>query len=213
MIEPMEIEISGALTNDQSLLIKQVILETLVRARALLFLNDIKFQVIIDDSLAIPEWGVGGYCENSRQIDLALSPNRESDWKRHLPRTIAHEWHHIARWRGPGYGTTLATVIISEGLAQHFEVDCFPGPPSFFSSFLNDRNRASILASFIREFNAPEFDHRRWFFGKGEFPFQAGYDLSFAVLGEYLAKKNTVAAKEVGMSPEQLLEVLPTLSL
>ncbi len=205
----MEIEFSGEFTKDESGLVTEVAKASVDRACSLLSLPFVKFRIFIDDSQAIPAWGVGGYCENSQQIDIALSPGRKNDWKNHLPRTIAHEWHHLARWRGPGYGKTLAEVVISEGLAQHFEVDCFPGPASFFSSFLKGEERSEILAAFIREFGSVEFDHARWFFGKGEFPFQAGYDLSFSLIGEYLSKEKSLAANEVGLSPDKLRKSLP----
>jgi len=188
-------------------LLTQTITEAIGRINVLLPLSDVRFNFFLDDNQTIPEWGVGGYCENSNQIDIALSPGRERDWKLHVPRTAAHEWHHLARWRGPGYGKTLSTVMISEGLAQHFEVDCFPGAPSFFSSFLAEKERAKIRETFIREFYGSQFDHSRWFFGKGEFPFQAGYDLSFSILGEYLERTQSTAAHEVSVTPERLCKV------
>lgn len=212
ILQTVEIEILTPLSNEEASLIKEACASASSRASALLPLSDIKFRFFLDDSQTIPEWGVGGYCENSAQIDIALSPGRLADWMTNLPRTIAHEWHHLARWKGPGYGTTLPEVVISEGLAQHFEVDCFPGPPSYFSVVLTEEQRTEILRKFIIEFQLPTFDHARWFFGKGEFPFQAGYDLSFAVLGEYLADRRSTAANEVALTPGELFDTLLSIS-
>ena len=209
----VEIQLTEQFSQAEAALVKATIGSAVEHIGSLLPLSLVKLHVFIDDDQAIPEFGVGGYCENASQIDIALSPGRESDWKTHLPRTIAHEWHHLARWRGPGYGTTLPQVIISEGLAQHFEMDCFPGPPSFYSSYLSDEKRSTILTTFISEFHESAFDHARWFFGKGEFLFQAGYDLSFYVIGKYLADMKSIAANEVALSPEQLLRILPNLRL
>jgi uncharacterized protein YjaZ len=208
----MTIELSGDFKSDESKLIKRVVGNAVERACAQLFLQDVKIHIFLDDQQTIPEWGVGGYCENADQIEIALSPGLKTEWEIHLPRTIAHEWHHLARWRGPGYGTTLPEVIISEGLAQHFEIDCFPGPPSFFSTVLSDKQRSEILAAFIREFQISNYDHARWFFGKGEFPFQAGYDLSFNLIGEYLLNQGTTAAKAAGLTTSQLFRTLSSLS-
>lgn len=181
------------------------------RVNQLLPLSDVKIHFFLDDNQTILEWGVGGYCENKDQIEVALSPGRQDDWQKYLPRTIAHEWHHLARWRGPGYGTNLVEVIISEGLAQHFEIECFLGPPSFFSIVLTPEQRSQIFQSFKSELKRSGFDYSRWFFGKGEFPFQAGYDLSFAITGEYLEIKNSLASKEVFLNADHLVDTLPWL--
>ena len=69
-----------------------------------------------------------------------------------------------------------------------------------------------ILNAFIKEFNSKEYDHSVWFFGKGEFPFLAGYDLSYFIMGEYLKMNMSSPEKEVNLMPEQLLPILQKMS-
>lgn len=203
----MEIELPESFQAEEAKVIAEVCFRTLQRVSKILPLADFKIRFTVDEQQTIPEFGIGGFCGNAHQIEIALSPGRLRDWEKHLPRTIAHEWHHLARWKGPGYGSTLAEAIISEGLAQHFEVECFSGPPPFYSIVLREPERTNIVSKFNSEASSSAYDHDRWFFGRGEFPFLAGYDLSFTVIAEYLNRKTTKASKEVLLSPDQLFDM------
>jgi uncharacterized protein YjaZ len=59
--------------------------------------------------------------------------------------------------------------------------------------------------------NSKEYDHSLWFFGRGEFPFQAGYDLSYYIIEEYLKMNITSPEKEINLMPAQLSELLQKL--
>ena len=210
----MKILASKEMTNAQSEIISEIISTSVKHISTFIPLEEVSFNVLLDEKRTVPAYGVGGYGKNAQEIELYLAPNREKDWQTYLPRTIAHELHHVARWRGPGYGTTLAETIISEGLAQHFEATCFPGPPNFFSVCLKDDERKEILNAFISEFHTQKYDwndHSIWFFGSGKFPFLAGYDLSYYVMGEYLKLNLSSPEKEVNLKPEQLFTLLQKL--
>lgn len=205
----LEIELEGDLATSECDLVMKVITQTAEKVNSILPLETVRFLVRLNDSEVIPEFGVGGYCSDATQIELALSPGRAQDWAQHLPRTIAHEFHHLARWRGCGYGTSLSEVVISEGLAQHFEIEVFPGPPTFYSEFLKEEQRRLIFSKFVDEYHSTEYDHSRWFFGGGEFPFQAGYDLSFHLVGRYLTANHSVPSGEVNLDPKKFSQWLP----
>jgi uncharacterized protein YjaZ len=208
-----EIELPEGLSSNQREIIARTITMSVNITSRILPLAHAFFKVVLNDDETIPEFGVGGCCGDAREIELALSPGREDDWIKHLPRTIAHEWHHLARWQGPGFGTLLADYIISEGLAQQFEVECFPGPPTFFSVFLTEQDRSLILEKFKEEWNTKDVDNSRWFFGKGEFPFQAGYDLSFYLVGKYLALKRLLPSEQVYLDSKLLLAGLAEIGI
>ena len=58
----------------------------------------------------IPETGVVGYAPDAFRVDLTVTPDSpkfQTLWRTELPATLAHELHHVRRWRGPGYGETL----------------------------------------------------------------------------------------------------------
>jgi uncharacterized protein YjaZ len=88
---------------------------------------------------------------------------------------IVHEWHHLARWKGPGFGTQMIDGLISVGLAQHFETEALAVRPAFFSESLDSSMRKQMIRSLKEELTSETYDHNRWFFGRGEFPIQAGY--------------------------------------
>jgi hypothetical protein len=75
---------------------------------------------------AIPSLGMGGFAPTGHLVQLSFDPGAE-DFEElivaHLPRTLAHELHHCARWRGPGYGRSLGDALVSEGLADHFDLE------------------------------------------------------------------------------------------
>lgn len=209
MAMSLRFEFVNLMKSDQQNLVQKVISESASNViQYLLPLSNVLIKVHADEKLVIPEYSVGGWCYNGVEIEIAVSPNREDDWAKHLPRAIAHEWHHLARWRGPGYGSTLVDTIISEGLAQHFEIECFPGLPSFYSRFLAESQRQDAINAFLKESSDPVYDHSRWFFGSHELPFLAGYDVSFHLLEKYLNSVSSIASKEVTLQSSTLLKYL-----
>jgi|GEM_PF-2995837 hypothetical protein len=61
----MTIELSRDFKSDESKLIKRVVGNAVERACTQLLLQDVKIHIFLDDQQTIPEWGVGGYCENA----------------------------------------------------------------------------------------------------------------------------------------------------
>jgi uncharacterized protein YjaZ len=113
----MKIITSEKFTKEQSDFVGQIITDSVNCITPFISLSNIIFKVFLDEDKTIPEQGVCGYAPDDKKIELYLALSREKDWQIYFPRTIAHEWHHLARWRGPGYGETIAEAIISEGLA------------------------------------------------------------------------------------------------
>ena len=105
-----------------------------------------------------------------------------------LPQTLAHEAHHARRWRGPGYGTTLADALITEGLAQHFERELTRDSPVSAPPLDVDEAKA-VAAPLEADLTNPKYDHPRWFLSEGNdgFPRWAGYRIGYRVIAQYLA--------------------------
>lgn len=181
-----------------------IVEDSLKKLNAVLPLSQVEFLVAADQSQVIPEWGVGGYCASASSIELIVELNRQDDWQNYLPRTIFHEWHHLARWRGPGYGQTLMEALISEGLAQHFEVEVGGCEPAFFSIFLDPLVRKQMLGALRREISDTAYDHNRWFFGKGEFPFQAGYDLGFHITDLFMKSRKKRPSELIQLNSSEM---------
>lgn len=166
------------------------------------------FKIISDKDRVIPEYGVSGYCPNQFSIEIIVEKGRLEDWKKYLPKTLYHEWHHLARWQGPGYGKTLMEVIISEGLAQHFEVEVTGGEPSFYTNVLTEEQRTKLLDVLAKDYDDSDYDHYIWFFGKGDFPFLAGYDISYFIIGKYLEKTNKKPSELVNLTSLEMVKFL-----
>src|SRR3989344_2722710 len=84
--------------------------------------------IIIRDNpeAAIPEIGIGGYTPDGHTVFVNLNPefrNIEKSINKELGRTLAHEINHAMRWRNPGYGKTLLEALVTEGLADHFDLE------------------------------------------------------------------------------------------
>ena len=82
----------------------------------------------------IPEIGLNGYSDTPYLMRLWFDPSHSlirETFEKAFVSTFAHELHHCARARGPGYGSTLAEALVTEGLACHFEAEVNVGFPRF----------------------------------------------------------------------------------
>lgn len=143
---------------------------------------------------SIPELGLGGHTLNPNYISISIDPEKsslKSFFKDELIDTLAHEFHHVARWRAVGYGETLLEAIVSEGLA-----DCFANEITgrselhLWSKALNKKQINFFLNEAKKEFNNKKYSHQDWFFGSKnkKIPRWTGYSLGYYLVKEYLEK-------------------------
>lgn len=161
-------------------------------------ISDVDLVLCDYPGLAIPSIGVGGYAPGAHLAFIALDPQDAgfSEWRSHLPATIAHELHHLARWSGPGYGTTLLDSLVSEGLATLHETEYM--------------GREPVYARAVRDLDAlwhevePLLDrtdlHAQYFFGAPGVPQWAGYSLGYELARRYCANRG-IAARDAAMVP------------
>jgi hypothetical protein len=178
-----------------------------------LVIADDSVDLVIRDALGrtIPELGVGGFNPDAHTVFVALDPGHpafERAVDKELARTIAHEIHHLARRRGPGYGGTLLAALVSEGLADHFAMEHTKlGPPPWAEALTkSELERIEQMAT--GSYHSAEYDHRAWFFGSTveALPRWAGYALGYRLVGEYLSRnRNTSLASLVTASAESFL--------
>ncbi len=95
-----------------------------------------------DPFWTIPAWGIGGFSHGTGRITIALAPQHprfaDPDRRERLAAILAHELHHVARARSASYGRTLGEALVSEGLAQCFEIEIGCPPAPYAVALTND---------------------------------------------------------------------------
>lgn len=156
-----------------------------------------------DNSLeTIETIGIGGYTPNQYLIYIALDSQRSTfadDIKNHLGRQIAHELHHTLRWKNPGYGQTLFEALVTEGLADHFSYEVYPGKLEAWDTAFSQGKLENLLKLAEVEYDNPKYDHSEWFFGSNplRIPRWAGYSLGYEIIKQYLRKHPSQKASKL----------------
>lgn len=170
-----------------------------------------------DSKAAIPETGVGGYAPNAHRIDIHIDPTFprvEQALEREIKSTLAHELHHCARWAGIGYGDTLIEHIVSEGLADHFDLEVNGGTPKPWSLALTDTQLKVLFKEALQASKQNAFSQNDWFFGaKKDIPRWTGYSLGFSIVGKYLRQSRKKASALVNEPAQTFLEGGPEMSV
>ncbi|KKQ29781.1 MAG: hypothetical protein US48_C0038G0010 [Candidatus Levybacteria bacterium GW2011_GWA2_37_36] len=142
----------------------------------------------------IPELGVGGNAYDPNVVSIYLNskfPNFvEKTLKEELKRIIPHELSHSVRSQAIGYGETLLNAMISEGLADHFDIEINHKGPHLWDVVLNANQIREMMEKAKKEYNNKNYNHYEWFFGSKEknIPRWTGYALGFNLVAEYLKK-------------------------
>lgn len=142
----------------------------------------------------IPEVGIGGYAPDKKEISITINlsfPNIEQVFYTEFPDTLAHELHHVARWKSVGYGRTLFEAIVSEGLADDFATRLIYKKPHLWDTALHDKEILKYFGRAKKEFSSKDYNHNSWFFGdkKLKIPRWTGYSLGNYVVQQYSKKK------------------------
>ncbi|MXS17880.1 DUF2268 domain-containing putative Zn-dependent protease [Pseudomonas oryzihabitans] len=142
----------------------------------------------------IPELGLNGYSPDAERVFLTLdpdSPHLQQAFPDRFTALLGHELHHCLRHAGPGYGSTLGEVLVSEGLACQFEGELTGQLP--FCAQAAPQEMARYWDDLSAELHQP-YDHARWFFGSGDLPRHLGYALGRWRVDRYLQRHGLTAA-------------------
>ncbi len=147
----------------------------------------------------IPETGVGGFAINANLLYVNIDTDSlhfQSHLRQEIVSTITHELHHCTRIHSIGYGKTLLEAMVSEGLADHFDIELNGYAPNPWSVALTDEEINTFFEKASLEFRKESYDHAAWFFGSEErgIPRWAGYSLGFELVGNYMKKTGKSAA-------------------
>lgn len=174
--------------------IKEVVDKTIDKISNKVSITDVDVVIYDNPYEAISEIGVGGwYVPDSHLVLISLNPDFpkfEDTIKKELKRTLTHELHHVLRWENLGDDKTLLEALITEGLADHFDVEINNTNPEFWCVVLNDEQLKTLLAKAQEEFSNNNYDHNSWFFGSTEknIPRWTGYSLGYKLVNDYFQK-------------------------
>ncbi len=180
--------------------IKLVVEESLTKVKRIFNVEDVSAQVEEDPSQVIPETGAGGSTPDSHTICVYYDSNNKNlrkNFREEIKSTVTHEFHHAIRNRTYNWKEdTLLGAIISEGLADHFDIEVNSGKPKPWSVALTDTELERVEEIATPELNSREYNHADWFFGskKRNIPRWAGYAMGFKLVGEYLKKTGKKAS-------------------
>lgn len=124
-----------------------------------------------------------------------------------LRSTLFHELHHSAR---PAYGDTFGEALVSEGLACVFEEECGM-PTPFYAVECRGKALTSFSKRALAHLGSTSYSHGEWFVGKldakgGDFPYQCGYSLGYALVKAWLSHAGTTAAKAYDVEAKAVLD-------
>ena len=187
--------------------LEQTIQGAIAKTAACISLHLIDMVVCDDPRWVIRGFGHGGRTYNPYTVQISLDPVFP-DFLRtvignELPRAISHELHHTVRWKSVGYGKTLLEVLVTEGLATHFEQEVWGGSASPWASALSPTEEKELAARAKREYQRTDYNHREWFFGTGTIPRWAGYTLGYQLVGTYLKEHPDQTAGSLVTAPAQ----------
>jgi len=166
-------------------------------------------------------WGIGGYSPESGRIWIYIdrgNPHlRDKEFTTRLKSTVKHELHHAERWREQKYGKTLGEQLVTEGLAQSFELE--QGHLESYKTVSSWITNAMLIG--LAERALPKLNkkcdygiHKAWFYGDEnnyeEFPKLGGYALALVLTELWLEKKNetetTTASQLVHIPAQKILD-------
>ena len=161
------------------------------RIDQLLSLPTAYVDVTDDPKATIPGIGVGGESLGAR-VPLALDPGfRRFEWtvRVRVPMILAHELAETKRsLDGPGGSTSLLDWLVTDGIADHFALQAFPGSPRNPWDHALSRSQERDLWRLARRHLDDFIRFATWFFGSKAIPRWTGYTLGFDLVGSYLSR-------------------------
>ncbi|MBI2334396.1 hypothetical protein HYU96_01210 [Candidatus Daviesbacteria bacterium] len=192
--------------------IDKIAKQTVIKVENILRLPEIDIVIYDNPEGAIPELGVGGFSPSAHLIFIFLNPKFQ-DFNRtinqELERTLTHELHHCLRWQAIGYGKTLLEAMVSEGLADHFDIEVTGQKPQPWDNALTIAQIKKFQKIAEKEYQKRNYNHEDWFFGskKKNIPRWTAYTLGFYLIKEYFKRNsNKKASNLYSLKAEEFLK-------
>lgn len=141
---------------------------------------------------------IQGQCPVPGVIEIALTPDRFDPAM--FTRVLVRQMAHLIRREGPGYGKSLGEVLVSEGLAGHFVLQVMGGPAEAIDTV---RPAQGAMRQALNEWARRDYDHPRWFNGKGDLRKGTGNSLGHRLIAEHLAQNPGDSAAVLARAPAE----------
>lgn len=168
-------------------------------------IDGVRITVTANAGGAISGYGIGGNTPNAHTVNIAIDPGfpgLDTLLARRYAQLLAHELHHAARWRNPGYGATLLEAMVSEGMADRFAIELLQEALPPWSRSFSDDSTALLLARARPEFDSRGYNHARWFFDADpSLPRWTGYTLGFRIVDAYISAHPGATATTLVSTP------------
>ncbi len=185
--------------------IQTVTQKTIGLARTKLAISDVDIVFMSNPVEAVPHLGFGGYTPDAHTILISVDTQHKKlahTLDTELHHTLLHEFHHAIRWRSVGYGETLGEALVTEGLADHFDVEMTGDLPQRWAEALSAEEIERMLER-ARPLLSKPYSHHAWFFGSDveRLPKWGGYALGYFLVGKYLAAHPDAHASMLHRTP------------
>ena len=150
---------------------------------------DLDIVVQVWPGRVIEQMGFTGYAPTGTMMQLTFDPenkNLKPNLGEPVERLVAHELHHVLRWRRPGYGRTLGEALVSEGLAGHFCRELYNSEPELWEVAVSSQQLNNYIEMVDTKWSATDYNHFEWFLGWGNLPRWLGYSMGYALVGAAL---------------------------
>lgn len=157
----------------------------------------------------IPEIGIRGFVPDPNTILVYLDsghPNFPQKIEGLIISTVTHEFHHAVRTRKIPWATdTLLGAFVTEGLADHFDIELNGGILPLWSLALSESELMRVYRKAEPYFDSTQYNYDDWFFGSGEIPRWAGYALGYRIVDVYMLGTRKKASELVYTKAEEFL--------
>jgi uncharacterized protein YjaZ len=166
-------------------------------------LPDIDIVFYANPSQVVEQTGIGGNTENAHTIIIPLDPEFKISEKE-LFLVICHEIHHACRIAKFGDTNSLLKKIISEGLADQFQVEIAPNSqPVTYRRDITRKDLEKGLSDLRSIMPDGDYDYYEWFFGYGDYPNWMGYTLGNIIVERYILTNKKSASELVWVPAEE----------
>lgn len=150
---------------------------------------------------AIPELGVGGFCDSRYdEIDISIDNQKKISCEV-IESTLYHELYHMARQRAYKFPETVGEFIVDEGLACLFECELTKVKPIYVKQRIKN-----VDINIIQEHINDKSNIKKWLLGNQKIPRWLGYNVGFKIAKKYSKYKKLKAHQMIDVNAEDFIK-------